>query len=55
MFIKSKDTTLTGLLEISVINLFFLKFSRIELLQNRSATILKIGSNLPEKGTESEF
>ena len=52
MFNKSKYTSLTGLLELSVVNLFFI-FSRIKLLQNRSDfTILKKGSNLTEYGTE---
>ena len=40
VFTKSKDTSLTGLLELSVINLFFV-FSRIKLLQNRSDFRLK--------------
>ena len=35
MFTKSIDTSLTGLLELGVINLIFM-FSRFKLLQNRS-------------------
>ena len=72
MFTKSKDTSLTGLLELSVIKLFLcfqeLNYSKIDLISHlkrrqigqishlkRLATILKMGSNLPEKNTESEF
>ena len=40
VFTKSEDTSLTGLLELSVINLFFM-FSAIKLLQNRPDFRLK--------------
>ena len=64
MFTKSKDTSLTGLLELSVINLFLcfqeLNYCKIDLISDlkRWQTLgydFEDRVELPEKDPESEF